>query len=445
MTRHTSPKVRNGLNDGEAGPPPGNPVDDIAAHDHARGQVTEAHGGEASPRDDSYDVPVRRESADDASGDPVRIREFGWNKTTMQIMDAQLRSFRDGTADQWTMDDFVYYLTFYKRRAKRTVANYRSQLGLMARHPVVPVELHGSRADIISNFSMYVNYREHEEHTEAGALATDHKAIRALGAFLSIPDNVWPGMPKAVSTESRWVPDPEQVNEILQADHGPRRSYECHLARYMLAYSFGIGVRPPSELHSAKVDDVDLKHGVLIIEETKKAGTRRELVVSPDWLISGRTRLSLKNWIEGPRNLCEPRTNALFPNVDGQPFRTREAMRNFLVRQVRGDPRDKAVPLKFDWYQPYVARHWSVNARLIESARVVQGQTIYDWNAVARWHGHESVKMTMSTYGRAVEVNHRKYGAEWLSRAFGTTRAARSSTNRGSRGSAHGARKGVRA
>jgi hypothetical protein len=51
--------------------------------------------------------------------------------------------------------------------------------------------------------------------------------------------------------------------------------------------------------------------------------------------------------------------------------------------------------------------------------RVVGGQKVFDWNAVARWHGHESVKMTMSSYARAVEINEVKHGRGWLTRAFG--------------------------
>lgn len=46
-------------------------------------------------------------------------------------------------------------------------------------------------------------------------------------------------------------------------------------------------------------------------------------------------------------------------------------------------------------------------------------ERLYDWPGVARWHGHESVKMTMSTYARAVELNEAKYGRGWSSRAFG--------------------------
>lgn len=353
-----------------------------------------------------------------AAGNDMRINEAAWDITASARLQETLRALREGKTDQWTMDEFVHYMKFYKRFSEKTVNGYRWQLDFMGRHPIAPVKLHGSRAELIETFSMYITAREQLDGLGHSALHTDHGAIRALGAFLSIPDNVWPTAPRAVRTESRWVPSPEQVFELLQASFGPRRSYEHHLTRYMLAFTFGFGVRAPSELLPLKVTDVDLDHAIIIVTEPKKGGPRRELVVEPRWLCDSPNRLSLRRWIEGPRNLCNPQTDALFPNVDGRAFPTREAIARFLERSVHGDKR-RGDPDPFPWYQNYVARHWSCNARLIDAMRVVEGQKVFDWNACARWHGHESVKMTMSTYARAVEINERKYGRNWLSRAFG--------------------------
>lgn len=363
------------------------------------------------------DAPVWPPNAPHESDD-MRVKESAWDIPQSMRMGSQLRALREGKSDDWTMDEFVQYLRFYKRRAQRTVNSYRRQLEFMGRHPVAPVRLHGSRAALIESFSIYATAREQIDGMTPAAMTSDHKAVRALGAFLSIPDNVWPVAPRAARTTARWVPSPEQVHELLYAKFGPERSYEHHLTRFMLAYCFGVGIRPPSELRNAKVTDVDLDHDILVVEEQKKGGSRRELVVEPAWLLSGYNKPSLKRWIEGPRNLCGPKTDALFPNVDGKPFPSQEALGVFLNRQVRGDPRS-GEPERFAWYSPYVSRHWSCNARLIDTARVVQGQKVYDWNAVARWHGHESVKMTMSTYARSVEVNEHKYGRNWIARAFG--------------------------
>ena len=93
--------------------------------------------------------------------------------------------------------------------------------------------------------------------------------------------------------------------------------------------------------------DVDVEHTILVVQETKKGGSRRELVVHPEWLINGWNRPSLKHWIETGRPLCDPKSDALFPNLDGTPFATEEALGQFLVRQVRGDPRAGRVVVHF--------------------------------------------------------------------------------------------------
>lgn len=353
----------------------------------------------------------------------MRIHETAWDLTANQRLQSTLRALRDGASDAWTMDEFCQYLRFYKRRGKKTVDLYRRQLAFMERHPVAPVQIHGSRAQLIESFSMYATVREQVEGAKPSALKGDHSAVRALGSFLSIPENVWPVAPRAVRTESRWVPSPEEVYELLQAQFGLRRSYEDLLTRYMLAFSFGLGVRSPSEILSAKLGDVDLNHGIIVVTETKKGGNRRELVIEPAWLCHSKNRLSLKRWIEDHRPKCDPKTDALFPNIDGRAFPTSEAMNRYLTRHVHDSRADDGKPrARFSWYTPYVSRHWSCNARLIDTARTIQGQKVYDWNAVARWHGHESVKMTMGTYARAVEINEKKYGRDWLTRAFGRPR-----------------------
>lgn len=358
----------------------------------------------------------------------MRVVEAGWDVAANVKLQATLRALREGSASNWTMDEFIQYLLFYKRRKPKTVDDYRRQLNFMARHAIAPVQLKGTRTELVESFSMYVTVREQVEGCPPTSLKNDHHAIRALGAFLGIPDNVWPTCPTVVVKESRWVPRPEQVYELLHSQFGTTRSYEHQLTRYMLAYSFGIGVRPPSELLTIRVPDIDLDNGVIVITEAKKGSRRREQVIKPRWLCDAENRLSIKRWIEGPRNLCNPQTDALFPNVDGHPFTTTEACGQFLKRHVCGDERrewrcwdedDPRPGPRFPWYQPYISRHWSCNARLIETAYRVKGQWQYDWNAVARWHGHESVKMTMNTYARAVEVNHQKYGDNWLTRAFG--------------------------
>lgn len=76
-------------------------------------------------------------------------------------------------------------------------------------------------------------------------------------------------------------------------------------------------------------------------------------------------------------------------------------MQRFVVRNVT--PR-------FPWFYPYLGRHWSVNARLID-----QG---FDYARVAAWHGHESVNMTKNSYEHSARLHESLHGGSWLARAF---------------------------
>ncbi|MHB8585879.1 MAG: hypothetical protein ACYDDF_08620 [Thermoplasmatota archaeon] len=258
----------------------------------------------------------------------------------------------------------------------------------------------------MQTFAGYVTCREEFESAKFGALSNDHKAIRALGDFLGIPENVWPTCPPAPEHEGKQVPSPEQVYELLHHDFFAKNSFENLLVRYLLAYSFGYGVRAPSELLTLSLMDLDLANHIVTVTEfkTNKSGRRRRIVVEPEWLCCSRSRLSLENWVAKRTNL--PGTSpAVFVRENGQPFTNPDALAVFLKRTVQPE---------FPWYTCYVARHWSCNARAI--------QWNLDWARVAKWHGHRTTKMAMSTYAPAVEVHRKLYGDEWLERAFSRNR-----------------------
>lgn len=167
-----------------------------------------------------------------------------------------------------------------------------------------------------------------------------------------------------------------------------------------MAANFGLGLRAPSELHKLKVTDLDVRNHILVVTEPKKSGKRRRLVLEPDWLCCGKKRLGLAGYLKW-RAMTNPTTDAFFVRQDGTAYPSKEMLSK--------DLNEKVKPL-FPWYHPYLGRHWSVNARLVE--------THGDWNKVARWHGHENVKQTMTAYAPSYEVYARLYGKNWLARAF---------------------------
>ena len=70
---------------------------------------------------------------------------------------------------------------------------------------------------------------------------------------------------------------------------------------------------------------------------------------------------------------------------------------------------NEMVKPKFPWFHPYLGRHWSCTARLIDWD--------FDYTRVADWHGHESVNMTRRAYEHNARILKRMHGGDWLARA----------------------------
>lgn len=285
----------------------------------------------------------------------------------------------------------------------------------MSSHAHAPVVLHGSKDELIDSFLLYSQYREQVESVQPSALVNDYKAIRVLGLFLGIDPRVWPAAPTVIAHEDTKLPTPEDVHAMLHGEYFPdvKRSYANYLVRYALALDFGFGIRFPSEAYSLKVSDVDLEHGTIVISEPKKNMKRRRLVVEPRWLMDSKRHMSLALWLQ-VREKCNPQTDALFPDPSGNAFRSKDALRVWLERQVK--PR-------FPWYYGYLGRIWSVNARLIEWRTEKGG---FDYHRVARWHGHDSADMTRNQYEQSALLHETLYGNAWLKRAFEGLRTGKS-------------------
>lgn len=313
-----------------------------------------------------------------------------------------LQRLRQGATAEWTWEELETYLRFFKRRRDGTIKTRLRHLRYMNERAAPPVQVRGPHDEIVDSFCAYVAHRELVDRVPAPSLVNDHKAIRVLGDFLGIPREAWPTAPMLPAHDDRPIPSPLMVSELLHANYlpGAKRSYENALVRYLLAFDFGIGLRFPSEPHALTLDDVDLDLGVLTITEPKKNDRRRRIFIEPTWMNDSLAHLSVKNWLRWRRKIDSP-SRALFVQKDGKPFATKESLTNFLNRRVR--PR-------FPWFYPYLGRHWSVNARLIEWD--------FDYARVATWHGHDSVNMTKNSYERSARVLQAVHGDEWLKRAF---------------------------
>lgn len=271
--------------------------------------------------------------------------------------------------------------------------------------------MHGTRYQFLISARLYYAVRK-DTGTSSAALTRDLKTLKMIGAFLGLPRSVWPVTPPASHGLKEEMPTPEQVHELLHTAWTPnaKRNIENQWLRHVLAAHFGFGLRSPKEFWFLKADFYNPDAGFLKVVEPKKRHRARKLYVEPTWLAHGHSRPSLDNWMKH-RDRLSPDSDAMFPNpLTGRDFPMPEAFKAF---------RDGRVKKRYPWFHGYLARHWSVYARIIDA-----GFADSSYNAVAEWHGHESVDMTRDTYGPGARAYAKSpaYGRDWVSRAFAKPR-----------------------
>lgn len=342
---------------------------------------------------------------DPLGSDPrAKTMEEAWEDPRLARLRDQIEKLDESDAD-WTWDELRYWCRKHKRLKESTWKGHRRQLRFMATYEDQPVIIDGTRSQLVRSFYLYFDYREdHDDNAGPGALKNDIRAVKLLGSFLGIPDNVWPTQPK-VSREQKKIPPPEAVSEMLHWEWtpNPRRKYRNGLVRYFLFFSFMLGLRSPSELYQLSVHDINLDRGTIVVTEPKKGNERRTVYVEPERLMDGHKNYSVEKWLHTWRPKCDPETDALFPQPDGTAYSSKFALRQGVMRVVDRHP-------EFSWVHPYLGRHWSVNARLIDWD--------FDYDRVANWHGHESVDRTRNSYESGARVLKKSYDDNWLMRAL---------------------------
>ncbi|MCA1812133.1 MAG: hypothetical protein LC623_09015 [Halobacteriales archaeon] len=323
-----------------------------------------------------------------------------WNTFASRLR-TKLDELKAPSSD-WTEDELIVYLRDYKRRKASTIGHRLAQLRFMERHEAMPVNLHGGRFALVNSFYLYVRYRETVEEAPATTLINDHKSVKVLGDFLGIPREVWPTAPTEPHTDERWIPLPEDVHALLHSNYTPtpQLSYDNALVKAILVLDFGFGVRCPSEAWILKKKDFMPDKHLIVVTEPKKSGRRRTLMIEPEWLCCSRRHPSLANFLVW-RKKVDPNDEQedFFLRADGTPFPSKHALNKFV---------NDLVKPRFPWFHPYLGRHWSVNARLIDWG--------FDYTRVADWHGHETVDMTRREYDHNARMLARLHGKDWLNR-----------------------------
>lgn len=351
--------------------------------------------------------------------DPMSI---AWDASKRPGLQALLNNLKDDkTTPQWTTADFDQWMKDDRRMADSTRATRLRQLRFLERYGNQPVMLHGTLYQFLMTARLYLAVREADGASPA-AIGLDLKVLRHVGDFLGVPKNVWPVRPAQPQVVKELMQRPERVREMLHAhyapDHKRTGAVEDAWVRYVLAFMYGLGPRPPKELWVMEASSWNPSANLQKIVEPKKQYRERLVFVEPEWLGKSHSRPSINTWttVWLPRLRTETgyAGTRMFPNpVTGRDFPTAVAFGRFLT--------DRVKPL-FPEFHPYLARHWSVYARLIGTDGKLSDTR---YNMVAEQHGHESVDMTRDTYGPHARAYAKAYGANWLSRAFTAPRTGK--------------------
>lgn len=332
---------------------------------------------------------------------------------------------KDTETPHWTEHDLRTWLKEDRNKSKASMDDWLRHLRFMESYSAQPVMLHGTRYQFLLSGRLYYavrqQYWEDLNQSEGfsglvlgyGALQKDLKCLKVVAQFLGLPtEGIWPVAPQGGYRVKEAMPMPELVYELIHADYtpDPKVSLENAWVKHVAAHYFGLGARPPKEYWFMRETAYQKGAGLLKVIEPKKRFKERDLFVEPTWLADSPTRPSLDTWLiwrEKIRQKFGDLSTAMYPNpLTGRDFPSPEAFEQFLHRRVQ--PR-------FPWFHGYLARHWSVYARIIDG-----GFTDTSYNAVAEWHGHDSVDMTREVYGPGARAYSKspKYGENWLSRAF---------------------------
>jgi len=218
--------------------------------------------------------------------------------------------------------------------------------------------------------------------------------------LIGIDVNLWGYIPPSPpKPKVKIIPLPNTVYQMIQYKYS-KNLYKNVLVQYILMHGFLIGWRP-SELVIQKASDVFLDDGYIIITESKKNGQPRQIFPEKEMMINPR-RKSLKNWIDHwrPKVANQYSNDYLYLQPNGKPF-TVDYLRKYINKQVK--------PV-WNYYHPYVMRHWCAVARLIKSKVDTKKWDIWD---VKEWLGHDKVGTT-EDYVRFAKRYYRNEPYDWI-------------------------------
>lgn len=335
-----------------------------------------------------------------------------WGQTHRSRLRARIEPVEQWFNPDWQTWEARDYLRDQRNLAEDTVRKYLAHWQFMATYEPQPVQFQSTAWELVVTYRQYFHYRrDHDPDANHGALVNDDKAIKAFAAFMGLPENIWPAVPKdAGHNKTRNLPSPEQVHRLLhdvQYAPQPKRDPTHAFVKYALVFAYGIGLRCPDELYTLSVTDYDPDVRTLDFIQRKKSGRPNLIYVEPKWLAKSQRHASLENWINVWRPKLDPKTDAMFPNP--------ETGRAFASKKTLGQAIKDRVKPHASWFDLRHCRHWCATARLIETYDEKAG---YNYDQIADWLGHKDTKRVRNTYAKNTRVRHQSLGDDWLIRAW---------------------------
>lgn len=303
-----------------------------------------------------------------------------------------------------TFTDIEIHAYLRQRLSQSTIDKHLRYARYMEKHDM-PVDF---RNPTIENFLRHLDYREQIEYPPASSNALHHewKAMKMfLRAYGITPWDI--KLPPTARSRVQIIPLPEIVQKFWHYKYSKHR-YERKLYQYMFFHSFLLGLRMPSEITILKTEDIIFNPNgtaILTITEPKKRYSQRTIVL-PQIIATDPLHKSLKNWLDSwrPRVENQYSDDYLFIQPNGKPFTTR-----YMGKKL--SQQGKRV---WKHYHPYISRHWSCIARLIEQ-KINTGT--FDCYPVKNWHGHETITST-EQYIKHAEQYYNIASYNWLKRVL---------------------------
>ena len=278
-------------------------------------------------------------------------------------------------------DAIKHWWIFKYRKSENTIKDRLRYARKMSEHNVFPINWFKLNPNQIIAYLEYKEYQEYKNERGKHQIINEWKTVKTFAKAYGIDASLWGYIPPSPpKPKVRIIPLPNTTYQMIQHKYS-KNLYKNALIQYILAHGFLIGWRP-SELLIQKASDVFLDDGYIIITETKKNRQPRQVFPEKDMMINPR-RKSMKNWIEHWRPKVENQYSKdyLYLQPNGRPF-TRAYLHKFLCENVK--------PV-WNYYHPYIMRHWCAVARLIKSKIETKKWDIWD---VKEWLGHDKVTTT---------------------------------------------------